>query len=125
MGIDLSELIDLSVGSVIYSMLAGESFNETSIHLFRELKFQSNEHMANIVHPFNLIQQKNYYLYKYLPGFKHYQKRALDGWIYLMEFFDDQIREHKEFIESLDDLDSYEATDLIYQFLKVNFVGSG
>lgn len=119
-GIELTELVDFSIGSVIYSIILGECFDESNIHVFSELKAKSNQHMNTILHPINLIQQKNFHLYKNLPVFRYYQKMALDGWKYMLNFFDDQIRKHKEFIESLDDLDNYEATDLIYQFLKVN-----
>jgi hypothetical protein len=55
-----------------------------------------------------------------LPGFKHYRQLSTKGWQFMMNFFNDQIREHKEFIDTLDDLDNYEATDMIYQFLKVS-----
>ncbi|KAI6175821.1 Unspecific monooxygenase [Aphelenchoides bicaudatus] len=117
-GINLPEMFDLSIGSVIYSVILGECFDKHNIHMFKQLKTFSNMHMNYVLHPFNLIQQKNFHLYKNLPGFRHYQKVTLDGWSGMMNFFDDQIREHKEFIDSIENLDSYQATDLIYQFLK-------
>jgi hypothetical protein len=106
----MARLVDKTIGSIIYGVIVGESFRDEG-H-FWELKSQSTKHFETVLHPLNLIQQKNCHLYRHLPGFKQYLQKAADGWNSIVKQFNVKIQQHKLSVEKID-----EPKDLISAFL--------
>ncbi|XGW03546.1 hypothetical protein V3C99_015041, partial [Haemonchus contortus] len=111
--IDMQDIIEVAVGSVINQLLFGYRFDEDHVEEFRELKSMLSRQMKETAHPMALI------LFmlpssKHLPYFKGMWNRILSYRDAFYAFFDRQIEAHKKDI----DYDSEHTNDYVEAFLK-------
>lgn len=68
--VELPEMVDFSVGSIINSIIFGYRYDESHRHEFHEVKRILNEAVKNFGHPLYWIAVKNPHLYHKLPIFR-------------------------------------------------------
>ncbi|VDO71387.1 unnamed protein product [Haemonchus placei] len=111
--VDMQDIIEVAVGSVINQLLFGYRFDEDHVEEFRELKSMLSRQMKETAHPMALI------LFmlpcsKHLPYFKGMWQRILSYRDAFYAFFDRQIEAHKKDI----DYNSEHTNDYVEAFLK-------
>ncbi|KAK6046099.1 unspecific monooxygenase, partial [Cooperia oncophora] len=111
--LDMQDIIDVAVGSVINQLLFGYRFDEDHVEEFRELKMMLSRQMKETAHPSAVIL----FMFpgaKYLPYFNRMWKKILMYRDAFYAFFDRQIEIHRKEIE----YDSEHSNDYVEAFLK-------
>ncbi|CCD67644.1 CYtochrome P450 family [Caenorhabditis elegans] len=111
--VDMQNIFDASVGSVINNMLFGYRYDETNIEEFLELKNRMNKHFKLAAEPMGGLIGMNPWL-GHLPFFKGYKNVIMHNWMGLMEMFRKQATDRLASI----DYDSDEYSDYVEAFLK-------
>ncbi|EGT54930.1 hypothetical protein CAEBREN_30586 [Caenorhabditis brenneri] len=112
-GVDMQNIFDASVGSIINSLLFGYRFDETNMHQFLELKARLNQHFKLGAEPIGTLTGMYPWLGR-LPVLSNYKKATTDNWAALMKFFRQQVEEKLAII----DYDSEGNADYVDAFLK-------
>lgn len=114
--VNIAELLDLSVGSIINNLLFGYRFDDEHLDEFREIKRLLRLMIENSFHPLRIVFAMRPDLLRRLPllgrFFEEMRKRTSD----MQSFFSKQIKVHLEEID-LDDLDA-PPQDLVEAFLR-------
>ncbi|KAK5986722.1 Unspecific monooxygenase [Trichostrongylus colubriformis] len=111
--IDMQDIIDVAVGSVINQLLFGYRFDEDHVGEFRELKTMLSRQMKETAHPSAVIL----FMFpgsKYLPYFNGMWKKILSYRDAFYAFFDRQIEAHRKEI----DYECEHSNDYVEAFLK-------
>ncbi|KAI1729909.1 cytochrome p450 domain-containing protein [Ditylenchus destructor] len=112
---EISEPIDVSVGSIINSVLFGYRFSGDKLQEFYELKSLLRRLFESFSNPFMLATINHPKFFRKLPFFKSAINNTLDCNDSLFKFFEKQINEHIEII----DFETESApTDFIEAFLR-------
>ncbi|WKY10972.1 hypothetical protein Q1695_002932 [Nippostrongylus brasiliensis] len=111
--VDLADIIEVGVGSVINQLLFGYRFDEDHIDEFRVLKGMISRQMKEFAHPSAMILFM-FPTSRKFPYFKALWKKLLDYRDAFYGFFDRQIEAHQKDIN----YDLEESTDYVEAFLK-------
>ncbi|EFP13339.1 hypothetical protein CRE_05305 [Caenorhabditis remanei] len=111
--IDLQNLFDASVGSVINNLLFGYRYDETNMEEFLELKSLMNKHFKQTAEPIGAMLIMYPWIGK-LPILSGYKKIVTDSWEGLLKMFRKQAEEKLATIN----YDSDEYSDYVEAFLK-------
>ncbi|CAJ0592024.1 unnamed protein product [Cylicocyclus nassatus] len=111
--VNIQDVFDVAIGSVINQLLFGYRFDEKHLDEFRELKTLISKQMRDGAHP----AVSMFFLYPWLAAFPYFNtvaKMMLSYRDAFFSFFDRQIAEHKKVIN----YDTNEANDYVEAFLK-------
>ncbi|VDK78619.1 unnamed protein product [Cylicostephanus goldi] len=111
--VNLQDVFDVAVGSVINQLLFGYRFDEEHVGEFRDLKTIISAQMRDFAHPSASIV----FLYPWLgklPYFKDLLQTLISYRDRFYSFFDKQISEHKKNMN----YDTDEAHDYVEAYLK-------
>ncbi|EFP10047.1 CRE-CYP-33E1 protein [Caenorhabditis remanei] len=111
--VDMQNVFDASVGSVINNLLFGYRYDESNMTEFLELKDRMNKHFKMAAEPIGGLVGMYPWL-GYFPILKGFKRVVTDNWGGLMEMFRKQAEEKLATI----DYDSDEYSDYVEAFLK-------
>ncbi|KIH52744.1 unspecific monooxygenase [Ancylostoma duodenale] len=111
--VNLQDVFDVAVGSVINQLLFGYRFDEEHVGEFRQLKVLISRQMRDFAHPAATILMV-YPWVKYLPYFSAMHAKLLSYRDAFYSFFDKQIEAHGNHVN----YDSDESNDYVEAYLK-------
>ncbi|CAI2350544.1 unnamed protein product [Caenorhabditis sp. 36 PRJEB53466] len=111
--VNMQNIFDACIGSIINSLLFGYRYDETNIDDFLELKGRMDKHFKMAAEPIGGLVQMYPWLGNF-PFFSYYKKIIADNFVGLMEMFRRQAMEKMATI----DYDSDEYSDYVEAFLK-------
>uniref|UniRef100_A0A8R1HKS5 CYtochrome P450 family n=1 Tax=Caenorhabditis japonica TaxID=281687 RepID=A0A8R1HKS5_CAEJA len=111
--VDMQNIFDACVGSVINSLLFGYRYDETNMAQFLELKNRMNKHFKMAAEPIGGLIGMYPWLGNF-PFFKSFKNVIMDNWMGLMKMFRRQAEERLTTI----DYESEESSDYVEAFLK-------
>ncbi|EGT52403.1 hypothetical protein CAEBREN_31240 [Caenorhabditis brenneri] len=111
--VDMQNVFDASVGSVINNLLFGYRYDESNMAEFLELKDRMNKHFKMAAEPIGGLVGMYPWL-GYFPILKGFKEVVMKNWVGLMEMFRKQAEEKLATI----DYDSDEYSDYVEAFLK-------
>ncbi|CAD5235203.1 unnamed protein product [Bursaphelenchus xylophilus] len=109
--------VDRAIGSVINSLLFGYRYNKDNMHEFEDLKHRAHVFMQILGYPAVVFARLQPNFYENVPYVGKYLKKAKESGLHLVDFFVTRIEEHMKDLEN-EDLETFEATDLVAAFLK-------
>ncbi|KAI6214426.1 hypothetical protein M3Y94_00266900 [Aphelenchoides besseyi] len=115
--VGLDELVDLSVGSIINSLMFNYSYTDDKISEFMDLKLRAQSFMKSSGHPSQRLIRTRPNFYRHLPYFKQRLEDARDSTNYLFDFFRQRIDEHSRELNQNNLLDA-EPSDFTMAYLK-------
>lgn len=112
---DLREMVEMRVGSIINVLLLGYRFDESRVEEFKIVKDRIAKHTVNVGNPLFRLTQSNVNLFKHIPVCKKFLKSVHDNIKELMEFFNKQVEEHLKELDLDEDLP---PTDFVQAYLQ-------
>jgi cytochrome P450 family 33 len=113
--LDVREMIEMRVGSIINVLLLGYRFDESRVDEFKIVKDRISKHTRNVGSPMFRMTQSNVKFFKHIPACKKFLQTVHSNIEELMIFFNKQVEEH---LKELDLDDDSQPTDFVHAYLQ-------
>uniref|UniRef100_A0A7E4VY01 SCP domain-containing protein n=1 Tax=Panagrellus redivivus TaxID=6233 RepID=A0A7E4VY01_PANRE len=113
--INLFDELDISVGSIINSIIFGYTFSRENRSEFQKVKKIASDSLSFGFEAAYRMMEKHYEMFRYLPVFSTVFKRYVDHVAESKEFFNNQIEKHRK---SINFEAEQEPTDFVEAYLR-------